>query len=589
MGTQPKPGRPAAVSPDALRAQLGKILASPGFQRSQRLSRFLQFVIDAAADGDSGRVKEYAIGVEVFRRGEDFDPRTDPIVRVQAALLRSKLLEYYAHDGVLDPVVISIPKGGYAAVIVAAPERVRPDTHRTSVAVLPFVNMSQEADNEYFSDGLTEEIINALASVAGIKVVARTSVFRYKNQAQDIREIGAQLNVGTILEGSVRRAGTQLRITAQLINVQDGYHLWSHTYKRELHDIFAVQDEIANAVRDALVPHLGAAVSRTRHHEPAPLAHELYLRGRYAQSQLIGGSIQQAVGFFEQAIAADPQYARAYSGLADAWTLLAFWGVVRPHDAIPKARAAAARAVELNPSIPESHISLGSIQCCYDWDWEAGARSLRTALEIDPDLSIAHHAWANLVHLPRGQLSDAIAAQQRAIALDPMLPRPQATLTFLLGLAGRISEAERQHANTLAINPNFFFSNGVMALAYASNSRFNEAIAEIEKAVRASHGFPPVVAAKAYILAESGNHEAALASLQEVLAASSTVYVPAIDFAAIFSGLRNRDETLAWLRKASEEHSIQSFLLPCDSRFRWLENDPDFRQALARMSLPARC
>jgi adenylate cyclase len=229
-----------------VRAQLERILNSRLFAQSQRLTHFLRFVVEAATDGNLENVKEYAIGVEVFGRGDDFDPRVDPIVRVQAAKLRSKLLEYYASEGAHDPVVISIPKGSYAAAfeVVGTTTKLTED-HRASIAVLPFVNMSPEPDNEYFSDGLTEEIINGLTTVPGLCVVARTSVFRFKGQAQDIREIGSQLNVRTILEGSVRRTGAQLRITAQLISVQDGYHLWSQTFKRELRDIFAVQEEIS--------------------------------------------------------------------------------------------------------------------------------------------------------------------------------------------------------------------------------------------------------------------------------------------------------------------------------------------------------
>ena len=219
-------------------------------------------------------------------------------------------------------------------------------------------------------------------------------------------------------------------------------------------------------MREALAPRFGESAPPRRHHEPTPVAHDLYMKGRYAQARLIGGSIDQAIGFFEQAVAADPHYAKAHAGLADAWTLLAFWGVVRPHDAIPKAKAAAKKALELDPAIPEAHISRGVIQCSYDWNWEEGRRTLERAMEFDSDLALVHHAYANQVLLPRRRIDDAIQLQRKAIALDPFPPRPQATLTLLLGLAGRIEEAERQHAATLTTNPHFFFSHGTMALAY---------------------------------------------------------------------------------------------------------------------------
>src|SRR5215471_14684116 len=225
----------ARVSKEAVLTQLGRILTSPIFSQSRRLTKFLQFVVTAGAQGDSERVKEYAIGVEVFDRGKDFDPRIDPIVRVQAAKLRSKLLEYYSIEGAQDPIVISIPKGTYAAVFETSPGVAKPSENvRASIAVLPFVNMSKEPENEYFSDGLTEEIINVLATIPGLQVVARTSVFAFKGVAKDIREIGAQLGVETVVEGSVRRSGERLRITVQLIDVKSGYHMLSGTYQRQL-------------------------------------------------------------------------------------------------------------------------------------------------------------------------------------------------------------------------------------------------------------------------------------------------------------------------------------------------------------------
>src|SRR5262245_61822593 len=233
---------------EAVRTQLGRILASPQFAQSDRLSRFLRLVVESAHKGDA--LKEYRIGVEVFDRGRDFDPRTDPIVRVQAAKLRSKLLEYYSAGGASDPLVISVPKGGYAAAIRASVplEAAAPAappaasiSARSRVAVLPFASMSSDQENEHFSDGLTEELINRLAQVPTLQVVARTSAFRFKNRAEDIREVGALLNVGAVVEGSVRRAGEQIRVTAQLIDVTTGYHLFSRTYQREFRDVFALQ------------------------------------------------------------------------------------------------------------------------------------------------------------------------------------------------------------------------------------------------------------------------------------------------------------------------------------------------------------
>src|SRR5215472_8113225 len=291
---------------DDIRVQLEKILFSPQFSQSGRLSRFLRFIVEAAQAGKSDSVKEYLIGVEVFDRGKDFDPRIDPIVRVQAAKLRSKLLEYYASSGAQDPSVISMPKGSYAPEIrdqqpakARAPTKPPPD--RSRIAVLPFLNMSTDPDNEYFSDGLTEELINRLARVPSLQVVARTSAFCFKGQNQDLREVGAKLNVGAVMEGSVRKAGDQLRVTAQLIDVQTGYHLFSQTYQREYKNIFELQDELAQAVADEVLPWTGGSrpvVVTTRATNLD--AYNAYLRGMYAIANRFA-DLPQAVDYFREA------------------------------------------------------------------------------------------------------------------------------------------------------------------------------------------------------------------------------------------------------------------------------------------------
>ena len=585
------PERALPVQTDLVREQLERILASQIFSQSRRLTHFLQYVVNAAAGGDAESVKEYAIGVEVFGRSNDFDPRIDPIVRVQAAKLRSKLLEYYASEGAADPLVISIPKGGYAAVFETAGAQAKPpESKRPAIAVLPFVNMSAEPDNEYFGDGLTEEIINVLTTVPGLRVVARTSVFRFKGQAWDIREIGSQLNVSTILEGSVRKAGVKLRITAQLINVEDGYHLWSHTFKRELRDIFDVQEEISEAVREALAPHLGGrpledklSPQRAKRHDPNLPAHELYLKGRYAQARLVGGSVEQAVGFFNQAIEADPHYARAYAGLADAWFFLGFWGIVPPREAMPKAKAAALRALELDDRLPEAHASLGVVQASYDWNWGKGRQSIERALDLDPDFALGHQWHANMVLIPQGRVTEAITALRKTIALDPFLPSPQATLTFLLGVMGRMDEAAQQHVATIATNPTYFFSYGTLAVSYEANGRFAEALEAVTTAVAASQGFHQAVAGMARIQASAGKADQARETLRQLLETGK--YVAPSDIAGVYSALRDREQTIGWLEKALDEKSMHLFFLPIDPRFRWLHKDRAYQAIVKRLGL----
>src|SRR5262245_59840673 len=344
---------------EAVSAQLARILASPLFAHSERLSRFLKLAVEVAQSGEP--LKEYRIGVDVFDRGKSFDPRTDPIVRVQAAKLRSKLLEYYAGGGANDALVISVPKGSYAAEIqaaqraaAAAAEPATAPVKNTRVAVLPFVSMSADQDDEHFSDGLTEELINRLAQVPTLQVVARTSAFRFKNRAEDVREVGALLNVGAVVEGSVRRAGEQIRVTAQLIDVTTGYHLFSRTYQREFRDVFALQDEIAQAVVDEVTGDGTAKPLRVKKAKP-PADIGAYIVHQRAMLALANpfGDFHRAEPLFREALALDPKFAPAWGGLAHAYWLMTWYRQMPAVESMPLCKQAAQRALELDPDAAE--------------------------------------------------------------------------------------------------------------------------------------------------------------------------------------------------------------------------------------------
>src|SRR5215472_16761804 len=376
------------MTPAEISAHLEKVLSNPLFSRSARLSRFLRFVVEAAQAGQTDSVKEYLIGVEVFDRGRDFDPRIDPIVRVQAAKLRSKLLEYYASSGAQDGIVISMPKGSYAPeirdrkpTVAGAASKVAPE--RSRIAVMPFTNISPDPENEYFSDGLTEEVINRLACIPGLQVVARTSAFRFKGHNEDLREVGAKLNVGTVMEGSVRKAGDQLRVTAQLIDVQSGYHLFSQTYHRELKDVFQVQEELAQAVVDEIAPLSADGASRVvvKTRTVNLDAYNAYLRGRYAQANRFNDR-NQWIDSFREALEIDPEHAPAWAGLAYGYFMLAWFYQMPSNEALPLSKEAALKTIELDSSFGQGHSSLGLIKCSFEWDWASGEASFRRAIEL---------------------------------------------------------------------------------------------------------------------------------------------------------------------------------------------------------------
>src|SRR4030095_1424816 len=354
-----------------------------------------QLAVAAATSTPRESLKEYRIGVEVFDRGRDFDPRVDPIVRVQATKLRSKLVEYYAGDGANDPIVISIPKGGYAAEIarrgagasVATDVRAGP----SRVAVLPFVNMSADAANEYFSDGLTEELINRLTAVPQLRVVGRTSVFHFKGRNEDVREIGARLNAGTVIEGSVRQSGDQLRVTAQVIDVRTGYHLLSRTYQRENKDVFALQGELAQAVVDEVLRDSAAVATmgvRAGHRTDLD-AYNLYLRGMYAMWNRFG-DLRECVTLLREALSFDAHYAPAWAGLANAYWTLAWFYLMPWHEAMPLSRDAALRTLELDPGSAHGHSSLGIVECGFEWNWDSGERHFLRAIELQPGLAVIY-------------------------------------------------------------------------------------------------------------------------------------------------------------------------------------------------------
>src|SRR5689334_7338120 len=331
------------------------------------MARFLRLAVERVLDGKSSELKEYSIGVEVFDRPQSYDPRVDPIVRVEARRLRSKLKTYYESDGRNDSVIIDFATGTYAPYI-----RFREDSTNSApaepaastVAVLPFANLSQSAENDYFSDGLTEELIHALTKFSGMRVVAWDSAARMRGVEQDTDEVRRQLNVANVLTGSVRIAGQNLRVRAQLIDTASGVYLWSETFDRRMQDVFAIQEEIASAIVRTLRIQLsgGEDTSLVSRHRSSIGSYDFYLRGRYYWHRRSPEDLARSIEYFQAAISADPQSALAHSGLADAYTLMADYGLITPGVSMPKAKAAAMRAIELDPTLAEAYASLGLIR-----------------------------------------------------------------------------------------------------------------------------------------------------------------------------------------------------------------------------------
>ena len=462
-----------------------------------------------------------------------------------------------------------------------------------SIAVLPFTNMSSDKENDYFSDGLAEEIINALTSISGLRVMARTSAFAFRGKDKDIRSIGETLNVVSVLEGSVRKAGNRVRVTVQLISVADGYQLWSERFDRELTDVFAIQDEISQKVVETLrvrlapqppgdaAPTLSLVKRPTANFE----AYNLYLKGRYELNQMTREGLVNSKRYFEEAIQLDPDYALAYDGLAYAHYTEGFLGFVAPRESMPLARTAVRRALELDESIAEGHATLGVILALYDWDWSSAEKEFVRSIELNGSSPASRDVYAFYYLRPVGRIDDAMVEVQHALALDPLSVLYRVHLGFLFYLRRDTARAVDQFRRALEINPRYYLAYGMMGPAFVLEGRFDEAIATYQKAkeMDAASKFVDSLLATAY--AAAGRRDEAGALLQQVLELAGREYVSPVSIAYIYAALGETDAAFAHLRSAMEDRDPNLLGLKSNPAFDTLRSDPRYSALLASMRL----
>jgi adenylate cyclase len=470
----------AEIALQAARRQLEKVVASAGFSRNERLVRFLRFVVEQHLEGKDDELKESVVAVEVFGRSANHNPKQHSIVRTEAGRLRARLSEYYAGEGLNDPLIIELPKGGYVPVLRQAKDlRAGVDaspakrSHRvgrswfaagmacmvvaltlvwwfgrasapTSIAVLPLLDASQDPANDYFTVGLTGEIIHDLSIIDGLVVRSQTSSYAFKGKPQNVRDAGKQLNVDYILEGNTFRAGRQLRINVQLIRVRDDFPLWSGQYGRELTDVFAIQDEISRGIVNSLRLKLGRG---RRRYETSAEAYDLYLRARALEIQNAAGGRNQSTGFYEQAIAKDASFAPAYAGLAAAYAYrtgedrLNGWAADASRaEEMSRMHVVVEKAVQLDPLSAEVQAALGTVQA-RDAQWEQSEKSFRRAVELEPGRSATRTDFALSLLMPLGRLDEALTQARLAEKNDPLSPNVQQVLSNVLFSAGRLDEA----------------------------------------------------------------------------------------------------------------------------------------------------
>ena len=455
-----------------------------------------------------------------------------------------------------------------------------------SIAVLPLENLSGDPQQGYFADGMTEELITNLGKISALRVISRTSVMRYKGTKKPLPEIARELKVDALVEGTVLRSGNRVRVTANLLDANADRHLWAESYERDLRDVLSLQSELARAITSEIqikvTPQEKSRLSSARTVNPE--AYQLYLKGRYYAGRATKEGLEKGVQYFNQAIAADPSYALAYDGLADDYWLADEW-TLSPRDAIPKAKEAAKKALELDDTLAEAHASLAVVNALYDWDWAAAESEFKRSIELKPNYAPAHELYGwYLVSI--GRTNEGIAESELSVELDPVSPEANSYLGYVLWVAHQHSQAIEQLRKTTDLDPNYWFAYEVLGLAYERQGQFPEAIADLQEAVRLAGTIAEPSAGLARVYAVSGNRAEAKKLLEAFKERSRETYVSPYLIAMICARLGERDQALAWLERAYQARSMFMIGLKLDPSVDSLRSDPRFQDLLRRMNFP---
>jgi TolB-like protein len=574
-------------SPEQIRAQLGKLLASKAFASAERIRRFLEFTVEHVIRAPQESLKEIVIGNELYAANGDFDPRLSAVVRVDATRLRSKLRDYYHSEGSEDSLVIELPKGTYTPVFrssASLPLRAEEGGADPSIAVLPFTNLSPEP-GDYFSDGLTEEIIHALSSVRGMRVVARTSSFALKHKNADVREVGRTLSVGFVLEGSIRKASDALRVTARLVSANDGYQLWSRRYDRRVDDVFAVQDDIAGEIVSMLQARpITSAPARTV--RPSNFdAYTWYLRGRFHLNRQTRDSFHRAIDCFEEALLRSPDYVPALSAMGVAWIYLGMFSMDPPLEVLPKARDSAARALAMNSREGEVLSTSACTKAMYEHDWAAAEDLFRQALEAEPGSELSKHLFALCALLPTVRMDEALAMVEEATRIDPLSLFVSATKAAILLMSRRPADAETEYRRALELDPDFWRAVVGLGRCYEARGSYDRAIECYERAMVLSDRVPTSIGALGRACALAGRKRAASDLIDELDQMAHRRYVSPYAKALIYLGLGD-ERVFDYLEQSYRDRTGWLMFLASDPRFDPLRSDNRFRSLLDRLRLP---
>lgn len=603
----------------ALRRHLAKVVASNRFRDSARMTAFLTYVVEKALRGEGAEVKETSIGIEVYGRGPHFDPQSDSIVRVEASRLRSKLRDYYLDEGRGDEWRIRLPKGSYIPEF----QRVEPDAaHEQAgrrwwggvwilaagvtllavsawlswrawqttapaqarrVAVLPFADLSEKKDLDYFCDGLAEEVIDSLSRIQGVSVLARGSSFRFRGDGMDAREIGRRLQVDRILTGSVRRAEGLLRVSAQLVDAQSGMTIWSSHFDRPVENVLRVQEDISREVSRALEVTFAARPGAQR--AVSAEAQNLYLKGRYAYWKSTIEDEAMARKYFEEAIELAPDFAAAYAGLADTLASLPTRGLKPGEAEIGRARDAAAKALALDPQSIDAILARAHIARALDYDWAEAIRLYERAVRINPGASRPHNSYGVLLSL-MGRFEEADRELREALRLDPLSMQVQTNLVLNLYRQKRYEEAVVQSVSASEVDPAYRNVYSPRAAALAEMGQYDQALATMELLRDRSRGVlaDNHLALLGYIHGKRGEREKAVSVLAELEERSKSRFVPRAALADVYLGLGENEKALELMEEALENREILLAGLLVSPHAQGVANHARFTRIVARLA-----
>ena len=582
MSARGAPSATSAAHDEKIREQLDRILSSKTFHTVERLKRFLSFIVGETIEGHGDQLKEFVVGIQVFGKEASFDPRNDPIVRVQARRLRARLDRYYQEEGRHDELFIDLPKGGYSAVFRSreAPAPKRSITaalvSRNTVLVLPFVDLSREGDLGYLCKSICQEIIHALTGLESARVIAWEMA--PAGNGVPNRDAGVRPNAAAVVTGSVQKSGEDLRIMFQVIDGASGSYLWSENLDRTLGNQFQIQEEVAGAVRAKLQSALSEGRSGIAVRKPTEnlAAFNLYQQGRYYLNQRTEEGLRKAAEFFERVISEDPHYSQAYAGLADAYGLLGHYGVLSPAEVWTKTASNAAWAVLEDDDSSQAHTSLAHVKATQDWDWKGAEGEYLRAIQLDPRNATAHHWYAISCLAPTGRLEEAADEMALAQALDPIssiIARDTAVISYY---RRDFEEALEQCDHTIELNPHFSPAYWTLGLIQQQRGDFEEAAAAFQRALQLSPQSPRMQGALGRTCALWGKREQALEILEELHRLTKLRYVSPFEFASLQFALGEKEAGFEWLRKAFQDRCFELTALRVDPRFDEIKNEPEF-------------